>query len=80
MIRMRLIREAYLQIKNDDPGTALTLCALRRVVKENKIPIIKVGRKILLNYDALLDYLNSQNVKNKEQNTNQNPGIVRKVV
>lgn len=59
MPRMRLIKEAYLQIKQDDPSTALTLNALRCMVKRGEIPTIKNGRKTLVNYDALVRYLES---------------------
>lgn len=59
MSRMRLIKEAYLQIKQDDPDTALTLNALRCIVKRGEIPTIKSGRKTLINYDELLRYLAS---------------------
>lgn len=59
MARMRLIKEAYLQIKQDDPETALTLNALRCIVKRGEIPSIKNGRKTLINFDELLKYLAS---------------------
>ncbi len=59
MTRMRLIKDAFLQIKQDDPGTALTLNALRCIVKRGEIPTIKSGRKTLINYDELLRYLAS---------------------
>ena len=80
MIKMRLIREAYMQVKEDDPGTALTLCALRRIVRENKVPVVKIGRKMLLNYDALLDYLNSQGTEAETQDRLQDAGTIRKVI
>ena len=57
MARMRLIKDAYCQVKTNDPGTALTLNALRCIVKRGEIPSIKSGRKTLINYDALIQYL-----------------------
>ena len=59
MTKMRLISDAYNQIKNDDPQTALTMNALKCMVKRGEIPSIKVGRKTLINYDKLIAYLNS---------------------
>ena len=59
MSRMRLIKDAFLQIKQDDPDTALTLNALRGIVKSGEIPVIKSGRKTLVNYDELQRYLAS---------------------
>lgn len=57
MVRMRLISEAYQEIKEADPNTALTMCALRRIVLSGAIPTICSGRKRFINMDALLDYL-----------------------
>lgn len=57
MARMRLIAEAFQMIKEADPDTALTLNALRCMVKRGEIPSVKNGRKTLINYDALLEFL-----------------------
>lgn len=59
MPRMRLIADAFRLIKEEDPNTALTLNALRTIVRQGKIPCMKSGRKTLINYDALLEYLAS---------------------
>ncbi|MDO5446044.1 MAG: hypothetical protein Q4F31_10550 [Eubacteriales bacterium] len=58
MARMRLITEAYKLIKEEDPDSALTLNHLRTIVKSGKIPTLKNGRKTLINYDALIEYIN----------------------
>lgn len=58
MARMRLISEAFRQLKEDDPSTAITFCSLRRIVVTGAIPSLMVGRKRLIDYDKLLDYLN----------------------
>lgn len=58
MPRMRLISEAFNEIKKDDPNTAITLSGLRNLVRQGKIPCTKIGRKTLINYDALIEYLN----------------------
>ena len=55
--RMRLISEAYKMLYESDHDTSLTIGALRRIVKSGVLPTMKVGRKTLLNYDALLQYL-----------------------
>lgn len=57
MPRMRLIAEAYNEIKKDDPNTAITLSGLRNLLRQGKIPCTKIGRKTLINYDALIEYL-----------------------
>jgi len=57
MTRLRLISDAFSQLKQDDPQTAITLCALRRMVKAGEISTVAVGRKRLVDYDALLAHL-----------------------
>lgn len=37
--------------------------ALRVLVKQNKIPYIKCGVKVLINYPLLLDHLNNQSMQ-----------------
>jgi len=36
--------------------------ALRILVKQNKIPYIKCGVKVMINYPLLIDYLNNQSI------------------
>ncbi len=59
--RMRTIPQAYLEIKKIDPDTALTLRALRRMVKNKEIPTVNVASKKLINLDLLLDKLSCYN-------------------
>lgn len=60
MARMRLISEVYQEIKAADPNTALTMCALRRLVSSGAIPVVLSGRKKLVNLDVLLAYLDRE--------------------
>lgn len=57
MPRMRLLKQAYAEIKADDPDTALTMTALRRLVLSGVIPTVNSGRKRFISMDALLAYL-----------------------
>lgn len=57
MNRMRSIAETYQLLKEEDPGTKVTVCMLRRLVADGIIPSVRSGRKILLNYDTLSAYL-----------------------
>ena len=54
---MRLIKDAFEQLKKEDPGTDITIYALRTIVKSGVVPTVRLGRKLLINYDSLLDYL-----------------------
>ena len=57
MPQMRLFIDALNQIKREDPKTALTLNGLKRLVRTGEVASVKIGRKTLVNYDALLEYL-----------------------
>lgn len=57
MSRMRLIKDAFEQLKKEDPETDITIYALRTIVKSGVVPTVRLGRKLLINYDSLLDYL-----------------------
>ena len=53
---MRILSEAYKMLLLDDPGTSITMNGLRMIVKSGYIPTVQVGRKTLINYDALLEF------------------------
>ncbi len=57
MVRMRLLDEAAQEVKKLDPNTAITKNFIRELAIEGKIPCIMAGRKRLINFDALLTYL-----------------------
>lgn len=54
--KMRLIREVYDKLHRDDPNSAITMYALRQLVRSGKIPSVNVGRKILVNYYDVIKY------------------------
>lgn len=57
MARMRLIKEAYNYIKEQDPSTALKITGLTKLVKSGHIPCVKVGKKTLVNLDIIDKFL-----------------------
>lgn len=61
--RMRTIKEAVAELKELDSGTAIHEYFVRSLVNENKIPFVRAGRKILINLDGLLEYLNQPEPK-----------------
>ena len=56
--RMRTAEGALQIIKEQDPETAVTLRAIRRLINTGAIPYVPVGRKKLINADGLIAYLN----------------------
>ena len=55
--RMRYPEQALAELKLEDPNTPVTVYMIRRLVAAGTIPSIKMGRRRLLNYDSLLEYL-----------------------
>lgn len=58
--RIRTIPKAYEEIKKLDSNTSFTMSALRNMCKSGEVPTFKIGPKILLNFDILLDTLACQ--------------------
>ena len=60
---VRTIKGALEELKTIDPNTSVTLYAIRKMVKQNKIPYIKTGNKILINMDNLIHYIEGKEFK-----------------
>lgn len=58
--RMRTINEAMELLYQQDPNTAFTKHALRRLIVTDKLPHVMIGRKYLVNFDALVEYLSDK--------------------
>ena len=57
--RMRIAKKAAEELKKLDPETYLTEPVLRRLMKEGLIPYVRVGSRMLLNLDWLIEQLAS---------------------
>lgn len=55
--RMRTAPGALDIIRQEDPGTDVTLHYLRHLIKTGAIQCVPVGRKKLVNVDKLIDFL-----------------------
>ena len=56
--RMRTIDKAAAWLQENDPDTALTKTALRRLVVSGQLPgVVRIGTKYLLDLDVLVDFL-----------------------
>lgn len=56
--RIRTIREAIVLLKLADSQTVVTYHFIRKLCDSGCIKSIRAGKKILINYDELLAYLN----------------------
>lgn len=55
--RMRTTKEAAAEIKAADPNTAITEYHIRQLALSGVLPRVKAGRKLLINLDTLIEYL-----------------------
>lgn len=56
--RMRTIPEALEEIRALDAGSAVTSYCIRMLCKQQQVRCIYTGRKILVDLDSLIEYLN----------------------
>lgn len=77
MVRVRSIQETYQMLKADDPESHVTTSMLRRWVADGTLPCIRVGRKILLNFDTVLAFLSTPNADLAEKTSE--PGVIRPI-
>jgi hypothetical protein len=52
--RMRTIKDTAKFFREMDPDTEITEFAIRQMIKEGTIPVVKTGIKQLINLDVLL--------------------------
>lgn len=52
---------------------------LRQLVKQNKIKFILAGKKVLINMDSLVEYLNNGETQTKTEELTENASKIRKV-
>lgn len=74
MARMRFPAQALDLIRQEDPGTSVTLNLIRALASSGKIPCEMVGRRHLINVDALIEYLEKPTKSEATQ-----LGVVRRI-
>ena len=55
--RMRTVHEAAQELKAIDEHTAVTEYHIRQLALSGVLPRVQAGRKLLINFDLLLEYL-----------------------
>lgn len=78
MPRMRTAAGVLEIIKAEDPGTEVTLHYIRRLVCTGKVPVTPVGRKKLVDADAVMEYIAAGEPPTATQAMEQ-PGQIRRV-
>lgn len=57
MVRYRTINECVDMIRELDNETAITIYFVRRLVAENQINFRRTGKKVLVDFDSLSNFL-----------------------
>lgn len=57
--KMRTAAGIFAEIKAQDPETEVTMHYIRMLISSNQIPVIQIGRKKLVDLDAVLNHLAS---------------------
>lgn len=57
LLRMRTAAGVLDIIKEQDPDTEVTLHYIRNLIKTGKVPVTPVGRKKLVDADAVMEYI-----------------------
>lgn len=73
--RMRYPDEAFDLLVQEDPGTSVTRNLVRSIAKSGKVPYYQNGRRRLIDYDALREYLENPPVNEEIVHL----GTIRKV-
>lgn len=76
--RLRLLDEAYKELKELDPNTNISKNFVRKLAISGEIATVQVGRKRLINLDSLFIYLNGSNDKTEVEENSLNK--IRKVI
>lgn len=58
--RMRTIREALKEIKALDPNSSVTYNFIKKLCEQNKVTVVRLNKKYLLNLDDLLQILHME--------------------
>lgn len=76
--RMRTAAGVLNVIKEQDPRTEVTLHYIRNLIKTGKVPVTPVGRKKLVDADAVMAYIAAGDPHPATQAIEQ-PGQIRRV-
>ena len=58
---LRSIKQSLDIIKKQEKDNSITMHCIRTWVKENKIRSLRSGKKVLIDVDSLLEYINKNN-------------------
>ncbi len=66
MKQLRTINQAFRELKQADPNSAISKCFIRNAVINGELPFLKVNSKRLIDMEDLWEYI-SNNMKNMKE-------------
>lgn len=79
---MRTISEAIQELKALDKNSAITPYFVRQLCIKGVLPTVKAGKKILLNFNDLLEYMNdptADKFKPRTEVTSEKIGVIQRI-
>jgi len=58
LAKMRTLDQTMIELKTLDPGSNISRNYVRQLAISGRIPVVHAGRRRLINFDALVEYLN----------------------
>lgn len=55
--RMRTVQQCATYLKENDPECCVGEWCIRKMIQQGKIPVVRSGKRMLVNLDTLLRYL-----------------------
>lgn len=80
--RMRTISEASQELKALDKNTAITPYFIRKLCLSGVLPTVKAGKKIMVNLNDVLEYMNdptADKFKPRTESTSKESGVIRRI-
>ncbi len=57
VVRMRFAQDCVEELRREDPDTPISLNYIRALAKQGVVPSVPIGKRRLINFDALCEYL-----------------------
>ena len=81
--RLRTVSEAAAELRALDPHTAMTPYHIRRLCLTGVIPTLKAGKKILLDLNMLIEYMQNPTADKfkpqTESSASEKSGVIRRI-
>lgn len=77
MTRMRTVSQAYEMIHTDDPGSQISKMWLYQQIRAGTLPYIAAGKRFLLDYDRLPDFI--ERLSAEQMSSNCSPNNIRRI-